>query len=296
MAVAELLVRHGAASPRDWDTATGSAPELIENAIERHVDHLNRGIADGWSVSAFVRPWSQFLAGMELDPAPDERRWALGLEAFDSFRLEVSPLVESIGTLGTAVVLHALETYSPVFVATPSELDWIIDGWRDNGHEETTEEARLISERADAAAVLSQRIDDLVRHGSHTPRSAIGDRRLRRFVDALAALHLTTPAQPRDGESPWEETSDVDWNLPLPVIQYVWSDECALNHAADEADFVAMQEGGFTQPQQLWLFDPYDEDGAWIVWRRWLHALRLLRAMSRILAALRTLTRTRPPA
>src|SRR4051812_12179168 len=71
MAVAELLVRHGAASPRDWDTATGSAPELIENAIERHVDHLNRGIADGWSVSAFVRPWSQFLAGMELDPAPD---------------------------------------------------------------------------------------------------------------------------------------------------------------------------------------------------------------------------------
>jgi hypothetical protein len=258
---------------------------MIERAVERTVARLNRRTPDVLPVCGFIRPWADVLEEVFAESAAGERRWVLGIDSAETHRLRAGPLVAALGEVAAGVVLDRLIRHAPLCTGGAEDLEWIIDGWYQTA-DEASEDGRQIQRRAEQATELSGRLDRLLGLGRSTPVDVLPAGRVRRLVELLAALDRR--ALPSD-DTAWRETEDVEWSLPQPVLHLVWDQGCALDHALDEAEYLNAQDGSYPMPQQMWLLDPADPEGATCTWRRWVHALRQGAAAARLVGALETL-------
>jgi hypothetical protein len=286
--LAQTMVRAGVARPCDRDPYNPAPGRIIERSMERTIREIGHGLSDTMPIFAIVRPWGEVLAGLFGSDFSNEQRWLLALESEETHRIRVGPLVEALGEDATALVLCRLMRHTPLCTEGPDELAWIIDGWREGAYEDRSE-AKAISARVKSAAKLTKRIDRLLTRGHDVPLDELPPARLRRLFTILEKLSRT---QPQSADTAWVETREVEWGLPRPVIQLIWDRGCALDHALDEAEFLLNQDGSCRSPQQMWILDPADTTDSIHTWTRWIHALREVRIVSRILHALDELADT----
>ena len=285
--VARILVDAGAARREDWDPDHPGPARLIQRVAERLIRHLNRDVRDSMPLYAFMRPWGEYLDEIFSDSPEGDERWVLGLQSEDTHRIRVCPLIEALGERTAGAVLAHLTDCTPLCVEGPDDLEWIIDGWDTAGTDEQNEEAKAIRARAEEATELTARIGGVLTRGRSTPIGELEDRRIRRLLHLLVSLSRRTP----DGDDrAWRATDDVDWGLPRPVIHLVWDDGCALSHALDEAEYLLMQDGSHSMPQEMWLLDPSDPEDAALAWGRWVHLLRRTRAVALLVDVVEELT------
>lgn len=284
--LALTLVACGYARRHDWDPGHPAPGRMIERAVERKVGHLNRRTPEILVVVAFLRPWAEVLAEVGLEPEADERRWVLGLDCDQTYRLRVGRLVGVLGEPAAGVILNGFVRHTSLCTGDASDLEWIIDGWHGDGDPDEREETKLLQERAEAAEELGRRIDRLLHQGFAASPAVVPDARVRRQLAILAAL--AARRLPED-DTAWRETESVEWSLPRPAVHFVWDLGCPLDHALDEAEYLNAQDGSFPIPQHMWLLDPADPEGAARAWTRWIHSLHLSRATCRLIAALEAL-------
>lgn len=287
-AVAELartLVRCRAVTRRDWDAGDPAPGGLVGRAVARTLRRLGHRTPQVLGVSAFLRPWSDVLDEVDARPGAGERRWALGLGCDQTHRLRMRPVTEALGETAAGVVADRLVRHTPLCTGDADDLEWILDGWGECGPD-TGEEGRRIRARAEEGAALADRLRRLLYAGRSAPLEAVPPGPIRRQLAVLAAL--AARELPPD-DAAWRETADVEWALPCPAVHLVWDAGCALSHALNEAEHLGAQDAWVPVPQQMWLLDPADPEGAARTWARWLHALRQTRATCRLLAALEAL-------
>ena len=284
--LARSLVRARCAVRRDWDPAVPAPGRMVERAVGRTVERLNRRTPDALPVCAYIRPWSGVLEELCVECPADERRWVLGIDCEETHRLRVAPLVAALGETAAAVVLDRLLRHTPLCTGGAEDLEWIIDGWYDAAGD-ATEEAEEIQRRAEQATELSGRLDRLLALGRSASLDVLPAGRIRRLVEVLGALDRRAPTA---SDTAWRETDGAEWSLPRPVVHLIWDDGCALEHAVDEAEHVNSQDGSYPMPQHMWLADPNDPDECTRAWRRWVHALRQCAATARLIGALEALS------
>jgi hypothetical protein len=284
--LARLLTTCGAAKRRDWDPGGRGPAALVDRSARRHIQHANRGVSNRLTLHAFVRSWHDYKDDVFAAADDDDPRWVLGIEAHDTFRLRVAPLIEALGETQAGAVLAGLSNYAPFLIEGPEDLEWITDGWYDRATEDKSPESRKIGRMAKKATALTKRITHLLgRARPWSPENQVEDRRLRRLIGLLTALgrHASSPPPNND---PWDETAEVDWCSQRPVIHLIWDEGCPLDHAVSEAEYVTMQDGSHPTPQWLWLLDPADPSQAAQTWQRWIHTLRRIRISALIVDVL----------
>ena len=289
--LATAMVLNGVANSDDWDPTNPAPGRIIERAVERTVNHINRRVPDALPISAFVRPWGEVLEELFVEDAPEEQRWVLGLDSDDTHRLRVRPLLAVLGEEAAALVLSRLMRHTPLCTEGPEDLEWIIDGWFQTATEEGTA-SQEIARRAKSATQLARRIDQLLSSGYAVPLEVLPPGRIRRLLTMLETLARTAPEA---NATAWRETDEVEWALPHPVLHLIWDRGCALDHAVDEAEYINGQDGSHPMPQQMWLLDPRDADDAARTWSRWVHALKQVSVTTRLLHALEQLTEKHSP-
>jgi hypothetical protein len=289
--IARAMVTAGAARRGDWDADRPGPGPLIERIMERSIRHMNRGQSELIPLYAFLRRWEEYVDEVFSESTEGDERWVLGLESYDTHRIRVRPLIDALGELTAGAVLAHLTDLTPVCIEGPEDLEWIIDGWHDNGADEENEEASAIRQRAEEATELTERIGDMLARGRAVAIKKLKDPRLRRLLQLLKGLSRRTP--PGDDRA-WQETAGVDWELPRPVIHLIWDEGCPISHALDEAENLRMQDGSHPMPQDMWLLDPGDAKDAALTWSRWTHLLRRARATALLIEVLDEFTSCSP--
>lgn len=284
LTLARALVRCGIAGPGDLDPLQPDPGAFVQKALLRSLAPYLRRAGD-LGITVRVMPWRTYLLEFfcDSDTLRTDPRWVAVIQVEATHALAVEPVIRALGRKTGAALLSLVMTHSPLYANEGSELEWIIDGWRDCIPEDDSDREILRrgirgqQELAQIEALLHEGAAARARGRTRPPRD------VRRAAAVFEALGRK-PSRPNSDQQAWDDLEDVEWSLPRPAIQLIWKAEGALDHAAlQDEEYRMAGDQGQEPPDRIVLLDPGDPERLRDAWNSVIHTVRHTRATNRLL-------------